>query len=152
MTTRVRAIGLVGLTVAAAAAAGLWTPRASAQLARPGEDPRPAATRIVEPLPLPVTGDVRVTGEVRVEASRPLLVQVANPASAAPPFVEPGRCYFIDLTGGPTWRDALWRIEGIQGLWIQVRHARAATGAAAAETTWVNTASVSRMSDAMPCE
>jgi len=32
-------------------------------------------------------------------ASTPLLVQVTNaPSPAAPPFVEGGRCYFIELT------------------------------------------------------
>jgi hypothetical protein len=106
------------------------------------------SARIVDPLPLPVTGDVRVA------ASIPLPVQVANwPSTAALPFVEEGRCYFIDFNGGTRWRDSLWRVENVQGAWVRVRLAKAGAGASVdLDTGWFNTARVSRISDAVRCE
>jgi len=146
--TLLRAVGFVVMLCLMAAAATLWTSRASAQLARPGEDPRPMSSRIVDPLPLPVTGDVRVT------ATTPLPVQIANaPSTGAPPFVEERRCYFIDFNGGTRWRDALWRVETVQGSWVRVRLARAVPGASQdLDAAWVNTAQASRISDAVQCE
>jgi hypothetical protein len=148
VTTLVRAVAFVVLVCLIAGVATLWTSRASAQLPRPGEDPRPMSARIVDPLPLPVTGDVRVA------ASIPLPVQVANwPSTAALPFVEEGRCYFIDFNGGTRWRDSLWRVENVQGAWVRVRLAKAGAGASVdLDTGWFNTARVSRISDAVRCE
>jgi hypothetical protein len=142
--------GLLGLVGATALAGSVWTSRADAQLVRPGEDPRPMSTRLVDPLPLPVRGDVRVTGDVMVSAAQPLPVQVvAAAAPPPPPFMEPGRCYFIDVHGAPIWRDALWRVDAIQGAWIRVRLARAD---ADAQTAWVNTARLTRISEPQRCE
>jgi hypothetical protein len=133
-----------------AVAAALWTSRASAQLARPGEDPRPMSARIVEPLPLPVTGEVTVTATV------PLPVRIenapTNAAPAAPPFVEGGRCYFMDFTGAARWRDVLWRIDNVQGSWVRARPARAAGASLDTDTAWFNTARLSRISDPVRCE
>jgi hypothetical protein len=146
--TLLRAVAFVGMLCLISVATNLWTSRASAQLPRPGEDPRPMSARIVDPLPLPITGDVRVA------ASKPLLVQVANwPSTAAPPFVEVGRCYFIDFNGGTRWRDSLWRVDNVQGPWVRVRLAKAGPGVSMEQdTAWFNTARVSRISDAVRCE
>jgi len=146
--TLLRALGFVVMLCLIAAAANLWTSPASAQLARPGEDPRPMSSRIVDPLPLPITGEVTVT------ASTPLPVRIANPPStAALPFVEERRCYFIDFKGGTRWRDVLWRVDTVQGSWVRVRPARTVSSANEdLDAAWVNTAKVSRISDAVRCE
>lgn len=146
MSTRFQAIGLV--VVIGFVAVALWTPRANAQLARPGEDPRPMASRIVDPLPLPVTG------EVRLAASTPLLVRIANaPATSAPPFVGKDRCYFIDLDGGSRWREVLWRVDDVQGEWVHVRPGRANPGASVGvDAGWINLARVARISDELRCD
>ena len=109
------------------------------------------SARIVEPLPLPITGEVTVT------ASTPLPVRIANApstaAQAAPRFVEEGRCYFLDLTGAAQWRDVLWRVESIDSAWVRARPARAAAGTSVdQDPAWFNTARMSRISDAMRCE
>lgn len=150
MRTRIGVVGLAAMILVAALAGSLWSSRASAQLARPGEDPRPMNTQVVGPLPLPVAGDVRVTGDVRVSTLQPIPVRVINPPGATPPpFLDTGRCYFIDVHGAPIWRDALWRIDAIQGTWARIRPARAD---AQAQAAWVNTARVTRMSEAQACE
>lgn len=148
MRTLFRAVGFVLMLCLIAVAVTLWTSQASAQLARPGEDPRPMAARIVDPLPIPITGEVKVT------ATTPLPVQVANPPSAgAPAFVEERRCYFIDFGGSTRWRDALWRVETVQGSWVRVTLARAAPGSSESpDAAWFNTARASRISDAVQCE
>jgi hypothetical protein len=151
--TRLRPVELVALLGIAVLAGSLWSSRASAQLARPGEDPRPMNTQVVGPLPLPVAGDVRVTGDVRVSTLQPMPVQVINPPGATlPPFLDAGRCYFIDVHGAPIWRDALWRIDAVQGTWMRVRPARAGADPAAGGAAWINTARVTRMSEAQACE
>jgi len=146
-----RALGFVVMFGLMAGAASLWTSRASAQLARPGEDPRPMSARIVEPVPLPVTGEVTVT------ASTPLPVRIANApstaAAAVPQFVAEGHCYFLDLTGAARWRDVLWRVESIEGAWVRARPARAAAGTSVdQDPAWFNTTRMSRISDAVRCE
>jgi hypothetical protein len=149
VTTCLRVFGLVVTLSLVAGAVSMWTPRASAQLARPGEDPRPMSARVVEPLPLPVTGEVSVT------ASAPLPVRIAGAAGsaapAAPSFVEEGRCYFIDLTGATRWRDVPWRVEGVQGSWVRARPARAGAGVDP-DVAWFNLTRVSRISDPMRCD
>jgi hypothetical protein len=146
--TRIRVVGFVVMLSLAAALATLWTSPVSGQLPRPGEDWRPMPARIVDPLPIPVTGDLRV------DTSRPLPVQVvSSPSSAAPAFLERGHCYFIDFNGGTRWRDALWRVEEVQGLWVRVRLAKAGIPVTGdPDAAWFNTARVSRMSDAVPCD
>jgi len=109
------------------------------------------SARVVEPLPLPITGEVTVT------ASTPLPVRIANaPSTAAPAvpqFVAEGRCYFLDVTGAARWRDVLWRVESIEGAWVRARPARAAAGTSVdQDPAWFNTARMSRISDAMRCE
>jgi hypothetical protein len=146
--TRLQAAGLVVAIGLVAVAVNLWPPRARAQLARPGEDPRPMASRIVDPLPLPVTG------EVRLVASTPLLVQLANaPATSAPPFVAQGRCYYIDLDGGTRWRELLWHVNDVQGGWVHVRPARASSRPSVGlDAGWINLARAARISDELRCE
>jgi hypothetical protein len=149
VTRLLSAFGLVVTLVLVVGAASLWTSRASAQLARPGEDPRAMSARIVEPLPLPVTGEVTVT------ATAPLPVRISDApgsaALAAPSFVEEGRCYFLDLTGATRWRDVLWRVEGVQGSWVRARPARISAGVDA-DAAWFNLTRVSRISDPMRCD
>ena len=148
MRTLIRAVGVVVFVGLIPVVASLWASRAHAQLARPGEDPRPMSARIVDPLPLPISGDVRVT------TTTPFPVRVENaPPSPAPPFMEEGHCYFMDFTGATRWRDVLWRVERVHGLWVRARAVRAEAGAATdTDPAWFNTARMSRISDALRCE
>jgi hypothetical protein len=142
--TLIRAVGVVVLV----GLIPVWALGVNDQLPRPGEDPRPMSARIVDPIPLPITGDVRVT------TSTPLAVRIEHlPPSAAPPFMEVGRCYFMDFNGGSRWRVVLWRVENVQGPWVRARPVRAESDARTdTDIAWFNTARVSRISDALRCE
>jgi hypothetical protein len=126
-------------------------------LPRPGVDARPQDSRIVEPLPLPVSGTVQVVAastlpvQVLGAEGTPLRVQVVNPPVAAPGApVEQGRCYRIDLEGDAV-DPPLSRVEEVRGSWLRVRTVkRGAPGAR--PLSWINTARVLRISEAVACE
>jgi hypothetical protein len=126
-------------------------------LPRPGVDVRPQDSRIVEPVPLPVSGTVQVvaaaTLPVQVVGAEgaPLRVQVVNPPQPAPGVpVEQGRCYSIDLESAAA-KQPLSRVEEVRGSWLRVRIVR---GAAPGEraVSWINAARALRISEAVACE
>jgi hypothetical protein len=152
-----RTIGLTTLLVPALAL-GIWYAQPHAQtpqvgLARPGEDPRPLTARLIDPLPLPVTGDVQITGStpLRVTAETPVPVHVVNASAGAelPPFIEAGRCYQIDFTGQGL--DAVWRVEQVAGTWLRAQRLGDAA-ATAAGRVWVNASRVVRLAEVARCQ
>jgi hypothetical protein len=126
-------------------------------LPRPGVDARPQDSRIVEPVPLPVSGTVQVVAAANLPVhvvgaeGAPLRVQVVNPPQPAPGVpVEQGRCYSIDLEGAAA-NQPLSRIEEVRGSWLRVRVVR---GAAPGEraVSWINATRALRISEAVACE
>jgi hypothetical protein len=150
----------VGLGLALGAAVIVTTARATGtttQLPLPGVDTRPMDSRIVEPLPLPVTGSMQVTASATLPVQvvdaggTPLRVQVVNPPAPVPGApVEQGRCYQMDVDGD-TRSQVLWRVEDIRGSWLRVR---AVKGAAVNDrvVTWINADRALRISEALSCE
>ena len=126
-------------------------------LPRPGIDARPQDSRIVEPLPLPVSGTVQVVAastlpvQVLGAEGTPLRVQVVNPPSPAPGVpVETGRCYRIDVEGDAA-DPPLSRVEQVRGGWVRVRIVKGdAPGMRA--VSWINAARALRISEAVACE
>ena len=147
-------VGILGL---AALVAGVGAADAPQVLPRPGVDVRPQDSRIVEPVPLPVSGTVQVVAAATLPVhvvgadGAPLRVQVVNPPTAAPgPPVERGRCYRIDLEGEAANRP-LSRVEEVRGSWLRVRIVKGGATDGPA-VSWINTARAARISEAVACE
>ena len=154
-----RSLAVFGAMLSLAAfVAGLSVTAGTPQvLPRPGVDVRPQDSRIVEPLPLPVSGTLQVTAASTLPVQivgadgAPLRVQVVNPPPVAPGVpVEQGRCHRIELEGDPE-SQALSRVEEVRGAWVKVRLTKPG-GARARAISWVNTARALRFSEAVACE
>ena len=136
---------LVFVGGAAVLTAAVWSSRlvTAAQqigLPRPGEDTRALSARLVDPVPLPVTGRVEIT------SAGPLPVTVVPGTDPTGTPLEPGRCYALDLTGARL--ESGWRVDAVRGDWV---HAQRLRDGAAEPGQWLNTARLSRVSDPVAC-
>ena len=140
---------LVFVGGAALLAAVAWSPRllTAAQqigLPQPGEDTRAVSARIVEPVPLPVTGRVEVTTSGALPVTLVDPPPGLNPARAP---LDPGRCYALDLTGARL--EPVWQVDGVRGDWVHVQRLHGGNGEPVAQ--WLNTTRLSRVSDPIAC-